>query len=70
MSEAIYVHDRAVAQAATALIDSHGAQAAKEAHARANSSRNIGNVINFCKWRQVKRLITEMENRSSAATLH
>ena len=33
------------------------ATAAAEAAARANHSRGLGNVVHFCRWRQIERMI-------------
>jgi len=53
-----HVHaDRAAYEAAAALIDSFGGHASQEASARAEKSRSLGNVVHFCRWRQVGRLI-------------
>jgi hypothetical protein len=65
-----YVHDRHHLDAASALIQSHGTLATSEAKARANESRDRGNVIKFCKWRQVERLILSLEPGAAAASIH
>jgi hypothetical protein len=54
-----YVHlpDAAAAAEAAELIAQFGDHAAFEAAARANHSRGLGNVVHFCRWRQIERMI-------------
>ena len=40
-----------------ALIEVFGAEAGFEAQARADRSRDLGNHLHFCRWRQIERLI-------------
>jgi hypothetical protein len=65
-----YVHDRAMVDAATALIMDHGAEAGAEADKRAKASRNAGNVVKFCRWRQVERLIFALEDGDGHRIVH
>lgn len=64
------VSDRATADAAASLMASHGALAGQEAAARADVSRNRGNITLFCRWRQVERLIVALSSRHSPGTIH
>ncbi len=64
------VADRITAQAATDLIASFGEQAGSEAAARAEQSRDRGNVIHFCRWRQVERLVVMLSTRHVQGTIH
>jgi hypothetical protein len=52
-----YLTHREDVAAATELMCSFGAEASFEAAARASRSRDIGNHVHFCRWRQVERLI-------------
>ena len=54
-----YVHlpDATAAAEAAELIAQFGDHAAFEAAARANHSRGLGNVVHFCRWRQIERMI-------------
>ena len=61
--------DRAGAALAAEVMAQFGEQASSEAAARARQSRNRGNVPNYCRWRQIERLITALED-ASAATRH
>ncbi len=55
-----YVVDRALAEAAIALIAQHGDDACYHAAALAEASRDAGNVLKFCRFRQMERLILTM----------
>ena len=47
------------------------ASAAAEAAARANHSRGLGNVVHFCRWRQIERMINLLNtDATSGATIH
>jgi len=65
----MYLENRDV-NAAEALVEQYGAMADKEAAQRARKSRNIGNHIQFCRWRQIERLITMMNTQAAAGTIH
>ena len=66
-----HVHaDRAAYEAATALIDSLGDYAADEASARAEKSRSLGNIVHFCRWRQVGRAIALLSGGRGGGLLH
>ena len=65
----VYVPDAAAATEAAELIDRFGDFAADEAAARATRSRDLGNVIHYCRWRQIQRLIEALD-RGDGATLH
>lgn len=65
-----YVGDvREVADAAE-LIATFGEAAASEAAARADRSRDIGNQMLFCRWRQIERLIAILSVDHAIGTLH
>lgn len=65
-----YLCDRAQVNAANALIDRFGAHAADEAAMRAGRSRDIGNHIHFCRWRQVERLVALLAGGRAVGTVH
>lgn len=58
-----FVADVATAEAAIALIADYGPHAGLLAAARAQASRDVGNVAHFCRWRQVERLIVALGAR-------
>ncbi len=62
--------DRKTADAASELIAGFGASAAPEAAARAAESRNRGNTIRFCHWRQVERMIALLADDRATGTIH
>jgi len=55
---------------AQALIAHFGIEAGDEAAGRAEASRNIGNHIDFCRWRQIERLVAMLNQQISAGTIH
>lgn len=65
-----FLADRHLFEDADALIAAHGPAASLEAAARAGRSRDLGNVIHFCRWRTVERLIVALTDDSLAGTLH
>ena len=65
-----YLADRTQVNAATDLIVRFGDHAAAEAEARAGASRNVGNHIHFCRWRQVGRLIDWLAAGRAGGTVH
>lgn len=70
MSPLPYLIDRGSAFDATSLIDSFGEDAGFEAAARADRYRDLGNHINFCRWRQIERLIVLMSVNRAVGTVH
>lgn len=65
-----YVHDRRAITDARDLIEAYGAGAGYEAAMRADKSRDIGNHIHFCHWRQIERLIVLLSVERAIGTLH
>ncbi len=55
---------------AAELIAAFGDSAGLEASIRAGKSRDIGNHIHFCRWRQVERLIELLASGEVAGTVH
>jgi len=66
----LHVADRITADSAAALISSFGEDAGREAAARADISRDRGNVVLFCRWRQVERLIVTLSSHHIQGTIH
>lgn len=62
--------DRTDAEAAVALIADFGDAAEIEAARRAARSRDVGNVIHFCRWRQIARLVELLNGAEAGATRH
>lgn len=65
----LYVEPCDVAQA-EALIDQFGKAAVIEAADRAEHSRHVGNHLNFCRWRQIERLIIMLSVETTLGTIH
>ena len=65
-----YVADRAMLADATDLIARFGGEAALEAATRADRSRDLGNVLHFCRWRQVERLVALLAADEPTGTVH
>lgn len=55
---------------AAELIAMFGDDAGYEAAARADRSRDIGNHIHFCHWRQIERLIVLLSIDEALGTVH
>ncbi|MDQ4088101.1 MAG: hypothetical protein M3177_08875 [Pseudomonadota bacterium] len=68
----VHVHlpDRSAAADAAELIARFGEYAASEAAARADRSREVGNVEHFCRWRQIERMILLLSAGPAAHTVH
>lgn len=70
MSHHILVTDPAVLTDAADLIARFGEYAGSEASQRADRSRNLGNVIHFCRWRQIERTIEMLRGDGADGTIH
>ena len=70
MTQHSMIADRASYDAAQELLSLFGGLAGYEAKARANQSRDIGNVVHYCRWRTVERLITLLSEEAEGETLH
>lgn len=55
---------------AARLIDDFGDDAGFEAAARAEHSRDAGNVVRFCHWRQIERVIATLSSDEVRGTVH
>lgn len=65
-----YISDAAQAAAAAELVSRFGSAAALEAAVRADRSRNLGNHVHFCRWRQVERLVEVLAADAAVGTVH
>lgn len=66
----LYLSDRAQVAAANDLIIRFGVHAVDEAEMRAARSRDVGNHIHFCRWRQIGRLIDVIATGRVTGTIH
>ena len=70
MHHHVHLPDRSAATEAADLIARFGIHAASEAAAQADKSRNAGNVILFCRWRQIERMVVLLASGRGASTVH
>lgn len=68
--EQIFIADRASLDHAQDLMTRFGQGAGTEAAARAERSRDLGNLVHFCRWRQVERLILLLDLEEIVGTVH
>ncbi|MCJ8191875.1 hypothetical protein [Sphingomicrobium aestuariivivum] len=66
----LFIADRDMFADATLLLDHFGPRAGEEARARANAARASDNVLRFCHWRQIERLVGHLETREVEGTVH
>jgi hypothetical protein len=52
------------------LMDQHGDDAALEAAILAEGARDRGNVLRFCHWRQIERVIVALAAVEPEGTVH
>ena len=65
-----FLADRAEVNDAAELMRLYGDNAGFEAAARADISRDKGNHLHFCRWRQIERLITMLSTERPFLTIH
>ena len=65
----LYVQPRDVNEA-EAPIARFGREAGLEAAERAEASRNVGNHLHYCRWRQIERLVVLLSIETTLGTVH
>ncbi len=65
-----YIHGRRTMADASELIDHFGEQAVLVAASRARDSRDAGNVLGFCHWRQIERVIAALDCGEPLGRVH
>ena len=65
-----FIAGRLALAEASELIDGFGDHAGLEAATRAERSRNEGNVLHFCHWRQIERVIATLSSDEVRGTVH
>ena len=65
-----YLSSRKSFEDAQDLISRYGDNAGFEAAALADYSRDVGNHIRFCHWRQIERLVTLLNLETTLGTIH
>ena len=70
MQQQVHIAGRADLLDASDLIERFGDLAASEAAQRAARSRDLGNVVHFCRWRQVERIIALLADDRVSGPIH
>ena len=65
-----FISGRQALEEASELLKRFGDDAGLEAAARAESSRDAGNVLRFCHWRQIERVIATLSDEEVRGTVH
>lgn len=65
-----FIAGRLALAEASELMDRFGEDAAFEAAARAERSRDVGNLLHFCHWRQIERVIETLSSDEVRGTVH
>jgi hypothetical protein len=68
--DGLFISGRAALLDAHDLIDRFGEDAGFEAAVRAERSRDSGNVLKFCHWRQIERVIATLSSNAVGGTIH
>jgi len=70
LMNAPYITGRPALADATDLIERFGDHAGLEASVRAARSRDEGNVVRYCHWRQIERMIATLSSTEALGTIH
>jgi hypothetical protein len=65
-----FIHGRLALTDASELMQRYGDDAGFEAAARAERSRDEGNVARFCHWRQIERVIATLSCEEVRGSVH
>ena len=65
-----FIHGRLALSDAADLMDRFGDDAGYEAAARAERSRDDGNVARFCHWRHIERVIATLSSDEVCGSIH
>lgn len=65
-----FIHGRPALADAADLIERFGDDAGLEAAVRAERSRDEGNVVRFCHWRQIERVVATLSSGEISGTIH
>ena len=65
-----FIHGRLALADASDLIERYGEGAGFEAAALAERSRDAGNVMRFCHWRQIERVIATLNSDEVRGAVH
>lgn len=65
-----FISGRLALADAAELLEQFGDDAGFEAAARADISRDAGNVVRFCHWREIERVIATLSSEEIGGTVH
>ena len=65
-----FISGRPALADAAKLIEQFGDNAGLEAAVRAERSRDEGNVVRFCHWRQIERVIVTLSSEEVRGSVH
>jgi hypothetical protein len=65
-----FISGRPALADAAELIERYGDDAGFEAAVRAEESRDAGNVLRFCHWRQIERVIVTLSSGEVRGSIH
>jgi hypothetical protein len=65
-----FIQSRSTLEDASDLIARYGDDAGFEAASRAERSRDDGNVVRFCHWRQIERVIATLTSDEIRGSIH
>jgi len=65
-----FISGRAALADAALLLETYGDDAGFEAAARAERSRDEGNVVRFCHWRHIERVIATLSSEEVRGSIH
>ena len=65
-----FITGRAALADAASLLETYGDDAGFEAAARAEDARDKHNVMRFCHWRQIERVIVTLSDQEVRGTVH
>ena len=65
-----FIHGRPSLADAADLLARYGDDAGLEAAVRAERSRDAGNVVRFCHWRQIERVVATLGSTEILGTIH
>ena len=66
----VFIAGRPAITDALSLVDEYGTDAPLAAAMRAVQSRDAGNVLKFCHWRQIERLSALLSSNNVQGSLH
>lgn len=65
-----FIAGRTALAEASDLMERFGDDAGLEAAVRAERSRDAGNIVRFCHWRQIERVIATLSDEEVRGTVH